>query len=209
MGKLTITNYTDTATYQVKHLPNGTILRLGVFGRYDASKNCIRFVDSMKLLVEQTQQRFTVEWHGNQLMKGKPNPLYEEMLKKIKKSGLVEYIILNDHVKDVSTEMVKYDAIVLPSLWEGFSNAIGEAICCGKPCIVSDVGDNGVMVKDGINGFLFDPQNAESIVEAFMKYFSLTREEREAMGSASRKLAEELFDKDRFVNAYINLIESE
>ena len=179
---ITITNYTDTTAYQVSPLRNGERLKLGVFGRYDVSKNCLRFVESIKLLANSTQQKFTIEWYGNQRVKGLPNPLYEEMLGKVNEYGLGEYFVLNDHIKDVPQVMAQYDAIVLPSLWEGFSNAIGEAICCGKPCIVSDVGDNSVMVKDGVTGFLFDPRNNNSMVNAFLKYFALSAEEKQTMG---------------------------
>ena len=203
---ITIINYTDTTVYQVTPLQNGETLKIGVFARYAVSKNCLRFVESIRRLVNRTQQKFVVEWYGNQHEKGETNPFYREVLDKVKEYGLDDYLVLNDHVQDVAKAMSQYDAIAQPSLGEGFSNAIGEAICCGKPCLVSDVSDNSVMVKDGVNGFLFDPQNEESIVEAFLKYFNLSSEEKQAMGEASRKRAEELFDRDRFVNAYVKLI---
>lgn len=205
---MTITNYTDTTLYQVTPLRNGETLRIGVFARYAVSKNCLRFVESIKQLVHRTQQKFVIEWYGNQHVKGEANPYYREMLDKVQEYGLDDYLVLNDHIKDVAKVMAQYDAIVHPSLGEGFSNAIGEAICCGKPCLVSNVSDNSVMVTDGVNGFLFDPQNEGSIVDAFLKYFGLSAEEKQAMGQASRKRAEELFDRDRFINAYVNLIES-
>ena len=73
---------------------------------------------------------------------------------------------------------------------------------------MSDVADNSVMVKDGGNGFLFDPENEESIAEAFLKFFALDHPERQRMGDVSRRLAEELFDRNRFIQQYIDLIES-
>ena len=96
----------------------------------------------------------------------------------------------------------------LPSLHEGFSNSISEYICCGRPVICSDVSDNSVMVHDGENGFLFDPLNVESIMEAFVRYFDISFEQRDKMGVRSREIAESLFDKDKFIESYIKLIEA-
>jgi glycosyltransferase involved in cell wall biosynthesis len=95
----------------------------------------------------------------------------------------------------------------LPSLFEGFSNSIAEGICCGKPMLVSDVSDNRIMVHDHENGFLFDPNDVDSIVDAFIRFFSLDTSEMTMMGHKSREIAESLFDKEAFIESYINLIE--
>lgn len=73
--------------------------------------------------------------------------------------------------------------------------------------LVSDVSDNSRMVKDGINGFLFNPLDESSMVEAFIKFFTLKFEDRKKMSEESRKIAETLFDKARFIDSYISLIE--
>ena len=74
--------------------------------------------------------------------------------------------------------------------------------------ICSDVSDNSVMVHNGENGFLFDPEDVESIVSAFLKFISLSSDEREEMGKRSREIAMSLFDKEKFVSEYVNLIEN-
>lgn len=206
---ITITNYTDLAKFTPTALPQDTCLHIGVFSRYHEQKNCLRFVDAIRILKEKCQQPFVIEWYGNQHFKNNlPNAYYQTMKEKVEKFGLSDILILKDHVKDVQSLMPCFDAICLPSLREGFSNSIGEAICCGKPCLVSEVADNTVMVQNGINGFIFNPEDIESITNAFIKYFSLTPKEREEMGTASRRRAEELFNRERFFNAYIDLLES-
>lgn len=206
---IAITNYTDLSKYVSTKLPNGEKIRIGVFGRYSKPKNCFRFVEAILFLKNRISNPFEIEWYGNQQNKdGLPNQYYVEMRDKVEKYGLREYLRLNNHIKDVMSVMPTFDAICLPSLWEGFSNSIGEAICCGKPCIVSDVGDNGVMVEDGVNGFLFDPTNIDSMVEAFVRFFSLSSTERQRMGEASRNKAHELFNRENFIGAYEKLINS-
>ena len=94
-----------------------------------------------------------------------------------------------------------------PSLFEGFSNSISEAICCGMPVLASDVSDNGLMIKNGVNGFLFDPHNIHTIVESIVSFINLSEEEIYQMGIESRRIAEGLFDKGVFANGYIELID--
>ena len=63
------------------------------------------------------------------------------------------------------------------------------------------------MVQNKKNGFLFNPYNIDSIVDAFKSFFRLSQSERIIMGKNSRVIAEKMFNKERFVNSYVNLIE--
>ena len=135
------------------------------------------------------------------------NPYYVEYKNLVEQLGIEDVIHLNDHVQNVAELMPMFDAICLPSLYEGWSNSISEAICCGKPMLVSDVSDNKYMVHDGENGFLFNPESIDDMVNTFDKFFQLNMEQRRAMGLISRKIAEQLFDKEEFVAKYIKLIE--
>lgn len=205
---LAITNYTDIDKYTTAPQPNNDVVKIGIFGRYTAQKNCIRFAEAISLLRSKTSTKFVVEWYGNKTYKANlPNEEYVEFASKIKELNLSDCIHLNDHTHNVTALMPQFDAIALPSLWEGFSNSISEAICCGKPMLVGDVSDNSVMVKDGINGYLFNPLDIEDMCSTFDKFLRTNIEQRTEMGKQSRKIAEELFDADKFVNQYIKLIE--
>lgn len=202
-----ITNYTDTEVYKCQAYPNNVILRIGVFARYTKQKNYIRFAEAIRLLNEKTRIPFVVEWYGNQHMKDSTlNPDFVEFEKLVKEYHLLHVLKLNDHVKNVNDLMKEFDAICLPSLYEGFSNSISEAICCGKPMLVSNVSDNSLMVKDGENGFLFNPEEPNDIANSFIKFLSLNKEDRLKMAHCSREIALKLFDKSRFVESYERLI---
>lgn len=205
---IAITNYTDPSVYITSDAPHNKKVEIGIFCRYSAQKNYERFAEAVKLLKTEVTVPFHFTWYGNMMTKGNPNADYLKMEDLVEDYQIADVLTLNDHVKNVASLIPTFDAMCLPSLVEGFSNSISEYICCGKPVICSDVADNGVMVKDGQNGFLFDPKNVQEMANTFAKFLNLSISERTRMGSESRKLAEELFDKERFVNSYINLIEA-
>lgn len=203
-----ITNYTNLSTYKVSSLPSHNVCRIGIFGRYAKQKNYANFAYAIKLLKEKTNVHFIIDWFGNIYDKdGNKNNDYVAFGDLINNYKIGDVIRLNNHVKDVVSLMSDFDAIALPSLWEGFSNSISEAICCGKPLLVSDVSDNGIMVKNGFNGYLFNPYDVDSICNAFYNFLNLSVNERKEMGRRSRVIAEELFDSESFIAKYINLIE--
>ena len=204
-----ITNYTDTNVYRYLGYPNNTLIRIGVFGRYSKQKNYRRFAEAVKLLKQKVNIPFIIEWYGNMRFKDLSfNPDFLTFKELVAKYSLEDVLKLNDHVKNVNELMVGFDAICLPSLYEGFSNAISEAICCGKPMLVSNVSDNSLMVKDGVNGFLFNPLDVNDIVNALVKFITLRKEQRQEMALRSREIAVKLFDKQQFLEGYMNLIES-
>lgn len=204
----TIINYTDLNSYTVSPLPNNSALRIAVFARYAPEKNCIRFARAVKLLKERTSSSFQIDWYGHISATGTntPEEVYITTKEYVENNGLNDVLHLNDRVKDIREVMPLYDAVALPSLVEGFANAIAEGICCGRPILASDISDNYKMVQNKINGLLFDPTDEQSICDAFNEFLNYSAEQRTKMGEASRLLAEQLFNEQTFVDNYINLM---
>lgn len=201
-----ITNYTDVNLYKFSPMPHNAIVKIAIFGRYSEQKNYHRFAEALKLLKDKTKVRFKILWFGNKHIGEKTNPHFENFQSLIDTLGIKDYIELNDHIDNVPDVLPHFDALCLPSIGEGFSNSISEYICVGRPVLASNVADNSYLVHDGENGFLFDPYDVNEIAEAFLKFLSLSEEIKDEMGKASRRIAESLFDKNRFVNAYIELL---
>ena len=63
-------------------------------------------------------------------------------------------VLLIGAVDDVSPYLRTADVFVLPSIAEGLSNALLEALACGLPAVVSDLLGNRQLIDDGVNGFL-------------------------------------------------------
>ena len=204
----TITNYTDLALYNPKELPGGSTKMVGIFCRYDLQKNYERFAYAVKLLKSKVTEPFMFVWYGDKTFLGRENHMYVEFKSLVEKLGIGDVLKLEDHVLDVKSELDKYDIICLPSLHEGFSNSIAEAICCGKPMMVSNVSDNSVMVHNNENGVLFNPLDVDDMASSMATLIKKSPAELKEMAKASRTIAESLFNKEKFINSYIEIIES-
>ncbi len=85
------------------------------------------------------------------------------------------------------------DVFVLPSLWEGMSNALIEAMACGLPVIATRIGGNGDAVDEGATGLLVEPGDAGPMCEAMRRMMD-DAPLRRAYGAAARDRAETDFD---------------
>ena len=184
------------------------MLSIAIFSRPVPQKNCLAFAEVVRILKKRIGNKMVFSWFGNMNPVGELNIEYLDKLRnRIKEYDIGDMLILHDHVQNVPQVMSLYDAVCLPSLKEGFSNTISEAICLGKPLLVSDVSDNKVMVHSGENGYLFNPTDISDMVDKITTFYYLTTEQKEEMGRKSRKIAETLFQKDKFINSYVRLIE--
>ena len=68
--------------------------------------------------------------------------------------------------EDLPLLLNSVDAFVMPSSAELQSIATLEAMSCGKPILAANARALPELVEHGANGFLFNPQNAESLAES-------------------------------------------
>lgn len=66
-------------------------------------------------------------------------PLNQYLEQVIQQYGLEEKVILVGRSDNPFWFYANADAFVFPSLWEGYPNALAEAVCCGVPCIAADI----------------------------------------------------------------------
>jgi glycosyltransferase involved in cell wall biosynthesis len=89
----------------------------------------------------------------------------------------------------------KHHALVLPSRFEGMPLTLVEAMLCGRPCIVTDVGGNRELVRDGINGFLAKAPTIELLDEAMNRAWE-SRGRLKEMGCTAAKDARQFVSRD-------------
>jgi sugar transferase (PEP-CTERM/EpsH1 system associated) len=105
---------------------------------------------------------------------------------------------------DVPELMRGLDCFVLPSLAEGISNTILEAMASGLPVVATRVGGNPELVEDGASGRLVPAADSEALARAIVRYLGdrLTAAQH---GAAGRQLAERRFSLERMVSDYARL----
>ena len=100
------------------------------------------------------------------------------------------------------------DAYVLPSLGEGISNTILEAMATGLPVVATDVGGSPELVQPGLTGELVPSGDVEAMARAILRLCA-DRAVARAMGLAARRQAQQRFSLDAMVRAYGDLYRSE
>lgn len=115
--------------------------------------------------------------------------------------GIGEKIIFLGKVGNPQDFLPVLDVFVLTSFSEGMSNTILESMSCAKPIVATDVGGNGEMVRDGLNGILVESDNVSQLAEALAQ---LLRDEGKIalFGSNSRRIVEENYSISSMVSAY-------
>jgi glycosyltransferase involved in cell wall biosynthesis len=95
---------------------------------------------------------------------------------------------------DIDSYINCFDAIVMPSRWEGFGLTALEAMRNGKPVIASRVGGLSELLIDGVNGIFIDPEDTEGFVA---KLTSLSKDSLRSMGEAAFTIFSTGFGLDR------------
>ena len=98
---------------------------------------------------------------------------------------------------DVDMLLKISDIGILPTLKEGFSNALVECMAAGLPMVVSNVGGNPEAVKDGYNGYVISPDD----VDAFTQRLTLLAGDKNLRNERSKHASErvERFSLSRMI----------
>lgn len=89
---------------------------------------------------------------------------------------------------------------------EAFPLVIGEAMSCGVPCVVTDLGDSGWIVAD--TGKVVPPKNPVALAKAWQETIDLEPAARAELGRAARRRVMEKFALDSIVNQYEDIYRS-
>jgi glycosyltransferase involved in cell wall biosynthesis len=80
--------------------------------------------------------------------------------------GLRDFVIWAGLRSDMSAAYNALDIVTSSSSFgEGFSNVIGEAMACGVPCVVTDVGDSAIIV--GETGIIVPPEDPQALADGW------------------------------------------
>ncbi|MCG2725903.1 MAG: glycosyltransferase family 4 protein [Elusimicrobia bacterium] len=97
-------------------------------------------------------------------------PQEKDIKRAVKIFGLSDSLILAGAQDDLLPYYHAADVFILPSLSEGLSNSMLEAMSCGLAIMASEVGGAKEVIDEGINGFLFDPFDSQKIKSCINKF---------------------------------------
>jgi sugar transferase (PEP-CTERM/EpsH1 system associated) len=173
---------------------------VGTAGRMQTVKDQTNLAHAFVLALQSVP---TMRDHLRLVMVG-DGPLRGESLAILKAAGLDHLAWLPGERSDIAEIMRGLDCFVLPSLGEGISNTILEAMASGLPIVATAVGGNGELVNEGINGLLVPPANPAKLAEAIVNLAQQT-DVAKAMGQQSRRLVEERYGMSAMVSRYLQL----
>jgi glycosyltransferase involved in cell wall biosynthesis len=106
--------------------------------------------------------------------------------------------------RDVPELLASSDLFVLPSLWEGLSMALLEAMATGLPIVASEVSGTVQVMIPGETGYLVPPGDVQGLFEAVEQLLS-DPARAQAMGAAARRRVEATFSAQKQADEHVAL----
>lgn len=182
--KLESINYSDT---REKYILN--------VGRLVDQKDHRRLIDIFNLVVDRQK--------GWKLVIVGDGPLRKELLEYTKLLGLSNEVIFKGECKKIEDFYNTSQIFAFTSKYEGFPNALAEAMSCGLPCVSFDcVTGPSELISSSYNGFLVPEKENELFAERLLQLMS-SYDLRLKLSSNSSKISSEL-DSSKIAKEYLN-----
>ena len=172
---------------------------IGTVCRLDPVKNLIFLIQTLKDILR-TRDQTILLIVGN-------GPMRMHMEDVINKLGLNKKIILLGKRADVERIMPILDIFILPSISEGTSMTILEAMSCSVPVIASMVGGNRFLIREGRNGYLFPLDSPQVLVEEVIDLLK-NKNKRTSMGKEGRRIVVDEFSFQSMLDKYTEIYRS-
>lgn len=175
-------------------LPQETLL-VGLIGHYRPMKDHGNFLNAASLLKSRHP-------HVQYVLAGEfIDNANAELKRSIAEYGMQGEVHLLGQRDDMHAVQAALDIAVLSSSGgEGFPNVIGEAMSCGVPCVVTDVGDSGHVVGD--TGVIVQPGDSEVLADGIARLIDCGEIQRSALGARARQRVIEHFSLGPIVSQY-------
>jgi len=176
------------AGFRAEHASRGEFL-LAVVGRVERQKAPLVLLDALELLPDEALSRVRTVWVGRPI----DRDLFAEVVERAGFGRLADRFEMVPETRDVRSVYLGADAVVLPSRWEGFPNALLEALGNARPVIATDVGDADRLAIPGSTGWLVPPEDALSLAGAISQALSAAPGALVEMGERGAALVRESY----------------
>jgi glycosyltransferase involved in cell wall biosynthesis len=170
---------------------------VGLVARYHPMKDHAGFFQAARL-VSQAHPEVRFVLIGRDMDEQSP------VVNLIRENALQDRVFLLGERRDIPRLTAALDIACSSSAWgEGFSNTIGEAMACGVPCVVTDVGDSAYAV--GETGLSVPPRNPQALADTISRLVAAGPKRRQCLGQAARRRIETEFALPAIVHRYEEL----
>jgi glycosyltransferase involved in cell wall biosynthesis len=183
---------------------NGKVTFL-LFARMLYSKGVTILIEASRKLYQEGIYNFQINLVGD-LGINSTDAITNSVMNELTKESYVNYLGGTDNVIPFIQEC---DCVILPSFYrEGTPRGLLESLAIGRPIITTDMPGCKNTVNNGLNGYLVKPKDKNDLACKMKSFLNLSLEERKKLGLRSRELAEEKFDEQFVIDAYLDKIES-
>ncbi len=173
---------------------------VGTVGRLAEVKNQGMLIEAFNHLLTATPQlRETLR-----LILVGDGPLFQSLSDRVRDMGLSELVWMTGDREDIPELLQLMDIFVLPSLAEGISNTVLEAMATGLPVVATRVGGNPELIMENHNGRLVSVNHAAELAGVIAQLLA-DDELRQSMGRRGLELVRETFNWDRAVAEYLSV----
>jgi glycosyltransferase involved in cell wall biosynthesis len=169
-------------------------------GRLDPIKDQITLLRAFNSLVKQSPRA----GDGLRLVIVGGGDMQHELAQSVSDMRLNSLVTFAGASDDVASQLRTFDVFVLPSLNEGISNTILEAMATGLPVIATSVGGNPELVQQDVTGFLISAGDSEALARK-LRYYLENPDVRREHGTAARNRVVNNFSMDSMVDHYVDL----
>ncbi len=129
----------------------------------------------------------------------------QELLKKISNYSSKENVHFLGNRNDVKEILKISDVFILPTLGEGMSNAIMEAMAASLPVITTDIPENRILIEHEKNGILIPKENTSEIVTAIEGILAHT-DKAHSIGKSAQEKINKLFSIQRHTTDFAEFL---
>lgn len=200
-----IKNGVDSIKYAPEIKSSYVELSVACIGRIEEMKNPLCVIEAINILKREYNLNLVVRWAGN-LHASRQNNLYFNLCnKKLKEYNIVKNWIWLGVVKEIKDLLVESEILIHPSFGEGFPNTICEAMSSGIIVFASNILDHPLIIKNNLNGFLFNPNIPNELALSIYKYSKMKSFEKIKIRKNAREFAISEFSYSRMGESYFSL----
>ncbi len=172
-------------------------IKVGLFGCLVRWKGHKVFLDAIHLL-KGAHLGIDLKFYIVGDVPGKDKSYYQELEEYAQKKGVDDMVIFTGYRSDIASLMQQMDMVVHTSIDpEPFGRVIIEAMASAKPVIATAIGGPLEIIKDGVNGLLIQPNDAQVLCDKII-FLANNPKNRKDLGVMARKTVQENFSRKNY-----------